>query len=57
MYDICPGDKVDTYECPICGRWYRLCDEPMCEHTDAEWRAFMDHVEVMESDVIGIEEG
>jgi hypothetical protein len=57
MYDICPGDKVDTYECPICGRWYRLCDEPMCEHSEEEWKAYMDHVEAMELDWIGEKEG
>ena len=57
MYDICPVDPIDTYECPICGAECRICDEPACEHGEEEWRAYMDHVEAMELDWIGEREG
>jgi hypothetical protein len=56
VIDICPVDNAETYECPICGAEYRMCDEPECAHTDDEWRTYMDHVEAMESDFIGEKE-
>ena len=44
---IRPDESKDTYRCPICGREYRICDEPTCKCFDGPKATLTDQVAIL----------